>query len=126
MAEKEKAILDARRILEDTERPISPSVSVDLAKLDAQAINLKLAVLYEAVASNGEVYAPMDGVVTRVLVSAGTRTADEAAVFIDNSETMNNETYAAVTGAISGADKIISASKRFIGNGDRVRLSIKE
>ncbi len=34
-------------------------------------------------------YRPIDGVVTNVKVGAGTRTTDEAALFINNSETMN-------------------------------------
>lgn len=89
MAEKEKSILDAERIIEDAGRPATPNATAELERLDAQRINLKLSVLYEAVANKGEVYAPIDGVITNVKVGAGTRTTNEAAMFINNSETMN-------------------------------------
>ncbi|MFV0401884.1 MAG: efflux RND transporter periplasmic adaptor subunit [Oscillospiraceae bacterium] len=89
LSQKEKAALDAQRVLEDSGRPAAPDASIDLERLDAQSINLKLSVLYEAVENDGEVYAPVDGVVTDVRVGAGTRTTDEAAMFINNSATMN-------------------------------------
>jgi len=89
VADKEKTLLDARRAIEDADRPQSADASEDLEKLDAQMINLKLSVLYEAVANKGEVYAPIDGVVTDMRIGAGTRTTNEAALFINNAETMN-------------------------------------
>ena len=89
LAEKEKAILDAERTIEDAGRPDAPDSSIDLARLEAQSINLKLAVLYEAVANNGEIYAPIDGIVTRVEAGAGKRTTSEAALFINNAEAMD-------------------------------------
>jgi multidrug efflux pump subunit AcrA (membrane-fusion protein) len=89
MAQKEQERLEAQRVIEDTGRPEAPSATDEILRQDAHIINLQLAVLYEAVANNGEVYAPIDGVVTRVDVGAGTRTTSEAALFINNAETMD-------------------------------------
>lgn len=110
LAQKEKTILDAQRIIEDADRPAAPSSNIDLAQLEAQATNLKLSVLYEAVANKGEVYAPIDGVVTNVRVGAGTRTTNEAAMFINNSETMNFVT------------EVSKDQKKYVNIGNTVKL----
>lgn len=110
IAEKEKAILDAERVIEDSGRATAPDSTAELEQLNAQMINLKLNVLYEAVANKGEVYAPMDGVVTSVKVGAGTRTTDEAAMFINNSETMNFVT------------EVSKDQKKHVNTGNTVKL----
>lgn len=89
VAEKEKAILDAQRVIEDTQRSQAVDATADIARMDAKSINLKLAELYDAVKNNGEIYAPISGIVTKVNIGAGIRTTNEAALFINNAETMN-------------------------------------
>jgi multidrug efflux pump subunit AcrA (membrane-fusion protein) len=89
IAAKEQQLVDAERIIEDADKPDAPSATDEILRQDAAMINLKLGVLYEAVENEGAVLAPMDGVVTRVDVGAGTRTSSEAALFINNAETMD-------------------------------------
>lgn len=86
---KQKSLQSAQRAIEDADRPADVDISKESYQLDAQLINIKLETLYEAVANSGKVYAPVGGVITGVLVASGKRTTDEAALFINNSETMN-------------------------------------
>lgn len=112
VAEKEKSILDAQRTIEDTEKSQATDATAEIARMDAKSINLKLSELYETVKNNGQVYAPISGVITKVMVGAGTRTNNEAAIFINNAETMNFIT------------EVSKDEKKYVNIGNNVKIKM--
>lgn len=82
-AEQEKAVLDAERAVEDAVTQ-PEDTDIELKKMDLAVKQSAMRSKAAAVASGGKAYAATTGIVTRINVSEGARTPDEAALFISS------------------------------------------
>jgi len=88
VAERDVALIHAQRAIDDANTDMI-NEDGDLKNLQIKLKQLELSRLYEAVASNGEVYAPCDGMITRVEAGIGSYTASEAAIFINGTDSVH-------------------------------------
>ena len=88
VAERDAALIHAQRVIDDA-NTATVNEGGDLKNLQIKLKQLELSRLYEVVASNGEVYAPCDGMITRVEAGIGSYTASEAAIFINGTDSVH-------------------------------------
>jgi|GEM_PF-2571693 len=88
LADRDAALIHAQRVIDDANTD-TVNEDGDLKKLQIKLKQLEISQLYEAIASNGEVYAPCDGMITRVEAGIGSYTTSEAAIFINGTDSVH-------------------------------------
>lgn len=84
-AAREKLIQDAQRTIDDLTQP-QIDISEDTKQMDIQLKQLELSALYEAVQSQGQVFAPTGGLVTKLNIAVGSATQEQAAIHINHAQ----------------------------------------
>lgn len=87
LADLEKVKRDNQRDLDDA-LPGGVDVSLELQEMDYRNLSADLKALQKLVETDGEVYAPMGGIVTDVNVEVGKRTGDDALVLLNDAQSM--------------------------------------
>ncbi len=106
-------MLEASRKVEDTSLPSNADNTIEINKLEIQAMQTKLAAYQKALESGGQIYPEASGIVTRIQVSPGERIADGAAIV-----------YADLESPMQFRTSITKEQKKYVNQGDTVKLDL--
>ena len=107
------ALLEAGRKIEDTSLPADADSSLEVNRLQIQAMQTKLEAYQKALEGGGQIYPEAEGIITRIQVSPGERIGDGAAVV-----------YADLTSPMQFRVSITKAQKKYVNQGDAIMLNL--
>ncbi len=110
---RESALREALRNMEDASETENADSSLEIARLELQLLEDRLNSWKELAAGDGKVYAQLEGVVTRIQASPGTRTADAPIVLVSDEE----------QGFLFQAE-ISEEQKKYVDVGEKVQVKL--
>lgn len=110
---RDKALLEAKRQLEDSKLASAADSSLAINRLELTILNEKLEKYREILRTGGGIYPSSDGIVTRIQVSPGERIPDGAAVV-----------YADLESPLELHVTFTKDQKKYVNQGDAAELSL--
>lgn len=110
---RDKALLEAKRQLEDSKLASAADNSLAINRLELTILNEKLEKYREILRTGGGIYPSSDGIVTRIQVSPGERIPDGAAVV-----------YADLESPLELHVTFTKDQKKYVNQGDTAELSL--
>lgn len=112
VSSRDEALRKAQRAIDDLGQEEKVDSSEDLKRLQIQKAQIELSTLQQSLANGGQVYAPVDGIITKLNLEAGKRTTSEAAATITDDAGMRFST------------KIDEEQKKHVQPGDLIALTL--